>query len=247
MGAKCEDGGDTIMNVVACVYWKGRFKNREKVYTPEWVYILKNMVTRNMPANEAFRFVCLTNVPDEFNGTIETIPLKHNWPGWWGKLELFRPGVFEDGDRVFYIDLDSIIIQSIKPFFDFEADIAIMKSSDVKRYGTQWKDRHGDLAIVKYGSTAMIWTVPFGREFYDEFSYANIVEKKRVRGDQDWIALCNPELAMFPSAWIRKLRNISTKHEPPKDLKILLPMAPGMYLKNKTAAEMYPWIAKVWQ
>ena len=31
------------MNVVACLYWSGVFKNRENVYTTEWVYILRNM------------------------------------------------------------------------------------------------------------------------------------------------------------------------------------------------------------
>lgn len=236
------------MNVVACVYWKGIFRGREKVYTPEWVYILRNMATRNMPEGEPFRFVCLTNVPDEFDDSIEVVPLKHNWPGWWSKLELFRPGVFADGDRVFYLDLDSVIVKSIKPFFDYPADIAIMKSLDTKRFGTEWKDlkNNGDQAIVRYGSTAIVWTVPFGREFYEEFDYVEIVERKRLRGDQDWMALCNPGLAMFDTRWIEKTRHMP-RSGPSINVKIALPMAPGMPLKNKSAAEKYPWIAKLWR
>ena len=198
-----------------------------------------------MPTDEAFRFVCLTNVPDEFDETMEVIPLKHNWKGWWSKLELFRPGVFEDGDRVFYLDLDSVIVQSLIPFFEFDADIAIMKSLDVKRFGTQWKDKYNDKAIVRYGSTAIVWTVPFGREFYGKFNYENIAGRKRLRGDQDWMALCNPNLEMFDPTWIVKLRTLRGM-EPSKNVKIVLPMAPGMWLKNQTAAETYPWIAKLW-
>jgi hypothetical protein len=235
------------MNVVACVYWKGVFKNREKVYSPEWVYILRNMVKRHMPTDEDYRFVCLTNVPNEFDGSVETITLKHNWPGWWSKLELFRPGVFEEGDRVFYLDLDSVIVRDLMPFFDFKADIAIMRSLDAKRYGTQWWFR-GEQTIVRYGSTAIVWTVPFGREFYEKFNYTQFVERKKLRGDQDWMALCNPNLEMFDTRWIMKLRNLKNRHTLlEEDVKIVLPMAPGMRLKNITAAETYSWIAEAWK
>lgn len=54
------------------------------------------------------RFVCLSDskVP------CERIELQHNWPRWWGQLELFRPGLF-DGP-VLYMDLDTTIIRDPK-------------------------------------------------------------------------------------------------------------------------------------
>jgi len=232
------------MNVVACLYWSGVFKNRENVYTTEWVYILRNMVERHM--HTPFRFVCLTNVPNQFDGSVEIIPLQHDWKGWWGKLELFRSDIFDDGDRVLYLDLDSVVLQSLHPFFDFDADIAIMRSLDPKRFGTEWS-KAGENMIVRYGSTVMVWTVPHGRKFYTEFDYDEIVLKRKLRGDQDWMAACNPSLALFPVEWVKKLRHIRYKNIRPKDVKILLPMDPGMPLKNKSAAEKYPWIHKAWK
>lgn len=33
----------------------------------------------------------------------------NGWPGWWSKIELFRPGRFHGFDRVVYFDLDTVI------------------------------------------------------------------------------------------------------------------------------------------
>lgn len=37
---------------------------------------------------------------------IPSIPLKHNWPGWWSKMQIFRPDI--EGD-IFYLDLDTTV------------------------------------------------------------------------------------------------------------------------------------------
>jgi hypothetical protein len=57
-----------------------------------------------------YRFVCLTDM--EVPG-IETIPLIHGWPGWWSKIELFRPELF--GNRsVLYLDLDTVVVGDLE-------------------------------------------------------------------------------------------------------------------------------------
>lgn len=53
------------------------------------------------------RFVCLSDI----EVPCEHIPLKHGWPGWWSKIELFRNGIFKG--KVFYLDLDTVIISPI--------------------------------------------------------------------------------------------------------------------------------------
>lgn len=50
------------------------------------------------------RFVCLTDMGLD----CETIPLRHGWPGWWSKLELFHPDMRALGP-IFYADLDTVI------------------------------------------------------------------------------------------------------------------------------------------
>jgi hypothetical protein len=50
--------------------------------------------------------VCLSDV----EVPCRRIPLLHGWPGWWSKMELFRPDLRGD---FFYLDLDTIVRGSI--------------------------------------------------------------------------------------------------------------------------------------
>lgn len=70
-------------------------------YTPEHVQWLHSQLP---PEAEA---VCFS---DSHIPGIKTIPLKENWPGWWAKLELFRPDIQED---IFFLDLDTVITGDI--------------------------------------------------------------------------------------------------------------------------------------
>ena len=70
-------------------------------YKPLHVLALKAQCAKYAPEAS---FMCLTDV--EVEG-VETAPLLHKWPGWWSKLEIFRPDV--TGDFV-YMDLDTVIV-----------------------------------------------------------------------------------------------------------------------------------------
>lgn len=71
-------------------------------YGPEYVYRLQAGVREHLPGA---RFVCLTDTPDALRG-VKCIPLLHCWPGWWSKMELFRPDIAGD---LLYFDLDTVI------------------------------------------------------------------------------------------------------------------------------------------
>lgn len=73
------------------------------IYTPEWVLRLARGFERH--TSVPYRFVCLSDMEIP---SVEVVPLEQGWPGWWSKIELFRPGLF-DG-TVFYLDLDSIVV-----------------------------------------------------------------------------------------------------------------------------------------
>lgn len=73
------------------------------IYTPEWVRKASGMLAN------ADRFVCLTDM--EVEG-VETRPLMHGFPGWWSKMELFRPGALDAGRWVFF-DLDTVILGDV--------------------------------------------------------------------------------------------------------------------------------------
>lgn len=51
-------------------------------------------------------FACLSNV---IVPGVTTLLLRHNWPGWWSKLELFR----EDFGPVLYVDLDVVVVRDV--------------------------------------------------------------------------------------------------------------------------------------
>ena len=42
---------------------------------------------------------------------VERIPMRHDWPGWWSKMNLFDPDI--PGD-LFYVDLDTVIVGGIE-------------------------------------------------------------------------------------------------------------------------------------
>lgn len=82
---------------VACVLSVG-----EKCpYDTKYVEILRDSVERHL--KEPYRFVCLSNV----DVPCERVELKYGWPGWWAKLELFRPDI--EAERILYFDLDTVI------------------------------------------------------------------------------------------------------------------------------------------
>lgn len=72
-------------------------------YTPDWVARLSAGVVRLAPG--ITRFVCLSDLDLRVRG-IETVPLVCGWPGWWSKMEAFRPDL-SDGTTVF-CDLDTV-------------------------------------------------------------------------------------------------------------------------------------------
>lgn len=87
------------MITVACVLRSGG------MYDAEWVRKLRDGVARHLRLQH--RFVCLSDV----DVPCERIPLVTGWRGWWSKIELFRPSLFEG--TVIYFDLDTVVVGSL--------------------------------------------------------------------------------------------------------------------------------------
>ncbi len=69
-------------------------------YTVAHAQVLAQQIEKQAPFHE---LICLSDV--EVPG-VTTIPLHHNWCGWWAKMELMRPDI--DGDLL-YFDLDTVV------------------------------------------------------------------------------------------------------------------------------------------
>lgn len=80
------------------------------VYTPEWALRLHRAVGRHLTLPHRFVLLSDAEVPG-----IETVPLRHAWPRWWAKVEIFSPWVEELG-RCLYLDLDTLVTGNIDDF-----------------------------------------------------------------------------------------------------------------------------------
>lgn len=80
-------------------------------YKPEHVIRLSDQLrTRHAQAE----LICLSDIDVE---GVTTVPLLFDWPGWWSKMELFRPDVLSGG--FLYLDLDSAIVGDVADFAAF--------------------------------------------------------------------------------------------------------------------------------
>ena len=87
---------------VLCVLKSGGY------FTEDYVTRLRNMIERNTTV--AYDFICLTDLPGVH--TWDTRDLRDDLPGWWSKIELFRPGLVTT-ERAVYFDLDTLILGNI--------------------------------------------------------------------------------------------------------------------------------------
>lgn len=82
---------------------------------------LRDAVARNLTLPH--RFVCLSDVDVP---TVETIPLRHDWPRWWAKVEMFAPEHDALG-RKLYLDLDTVITGNIDGFGAYDGPACITR------------------------------------------------------------------------------------------------------------------------
>lgn len=149
---------------VACVY------RPSKDYTDEYVYRLHAGVREHLFLHD--RFVCLTD--RELPG-IECVPFERNWPGWWSKLELWRPGLFTG--QVAYFDLDTIIRRDICDIFNTRREFASL---------TNWSKPH------RLASGVMTWQASDKlTPLYESFQLSRDAPRYSLSmerwGDQGWI------------------------------------------------------------
>lgn len=131
---------------VACVYKPGGG------FSDDYVYRMRDSLAQHSKAHT--RFVCVT---DQKLPGIECVPFTRRAIGWWNKLELFRPGLF-DG-RVAYFDLDTMFVGDITDMLQ-EDDFRFMCTTDWLGRGTtinstmmMWDARCAEIGAIYSAST----------------------------------------------------------------------------------------------
>lgn len=157
------------MLTVACVLRTGGD------FDATWVEALERACFERI--TEPHKFICLTDIP--IRGAprvswIDWIPLEHNWPGWWSKIELFRPGLFPEGEPVLYFDLDTVVTRDITHLSrTIDCDLILLR--DFYRLQTGW------------GTGLMGWTGSQLDDIYQTFKARAQNYIGQFRSDQDFI------------------------------------------------------------
>jgi hypothetical protein len=210
------------MLTVACVLKSGG------IYTPEWVDRLQRGVSEYLKATH--RFVCLSDV----DVPCERVPLEHDWPGWWAKMELYSlPG------PVLYFDLDVAILGSLAAFLTVET-----KAFDQRSFGA-WP---GLTAIRdfyrpdrEFNTSVML--IEGRGDLYDAFLRQSAQIMNAWRGDQEWLSSVAPDTHVWPNGLVQSFK----KHGRTKFGYALAPTAPVVVFHGKPKMPDAPgWPQEYW-
>lgn len=117
---------------VACVLKSGG------PYDAEYVHRLYEGVSAHL---DCFTWNCLSDVPE-----VATEPLKHNWPRWWPKLELFRRF---HGEPTLYLDLDTVVVGDLSDITDSIGQMVMLtdftRPNDLASGVMGWTGHHAHL------------------------------------------------------------------------------------------------------
>lgn len=151
------------MLTVACV-----FKESE-TYKRSHVDRLEQLVAHHM--SQPYKFVCVDD---------------SELPGWWAKIDLFRPGRFRG--RVLYLDLDTTVIGGLDDLANYPpAFAAIGNFAEIKEANK-----------ARFNSSVMAWDADDAGHLFTEFT-ASVMD--RMKGDQDWISERMLDAQEFPADW----------------------------------------------
>ncbi len=218
------------MTTVVCVWVHGHVP-----FTSDYVIRLASMVKRHM--DRPYRFVCLCDKPYMLsrNEGIERILIskpEKNVFGWWSKLSVFNEAHGFKG-RMIYLDLDTLVMQSLAPILDYPSKFALIP------HGGTFRSRAGLKVLDRFNSSVMVWDAGVNRHLWDDWSPA---VAKLLWGDQDWISDQMPEADTMPLSWFPRISELK-EARPSPEAKVILIKKP----KNEDAARLYPWVAEAWR
>jgi len=139
--------------IFVCVYKSGGD------YDPQYVKALRQGLEDFCP--EPFKFWCFTDQPQAVIKYCDTVVrLLDDLPGWWSKLEIFRP--IYNREKIVYLDLDVLIMKDLSEFIKIIKNTEgplMLRSRDPIGHKNDWPS-----------SSIMSWSGTEMTKVYEEFS-----------------------------------------------------------------------------
>jgi len=211
------------------------------IYTPRWVDALRAGIRRWAPPE--VDFLCLTDLPARAL-SCPSLALRHDWPGWWSKFEVFRDDVAEPGSWLLFMDLDIVPIGDLRPLLTRPEPIVATED-------WTWRGTFGS-AVMRFRAGSL-------RPLYDRFlAEAEAAQRKtyvkgydnRIYGDQLAMEKLLKEGGFWPEVhWIQAvLPGFAFQPHRPR-----LPGPPDggalacFWGKNGKPHDYGGWITALWQ
>lgn len=140
----------------------------------EYVNVLFDMVRRNLSPNIQAKFACLTDDAEGLDSYIKVMKLPVDITGWWGKLYLFKDGLFPKNERVIYLDLDTLITGPLEKIAAYDGDMAMLRDF---------------YSVNRVGPGVMLWRAGVGSEIWNEWEERG--RPTNYMGDLWWINSLN--------------------------------------------------------
>lgn len=168
------------MLTVCCFLWQDPCSPRRNVYVYDerHVHALQQMVTKHLSLPH--EFICVSDRPIEGVRTIR-MDTRTFIPGTrYAKLMLYQPEGPLAGKRVLYLDLDTVIVDSIDPVVDRDEDLVLWRNPNF-----------GQPARARYNTSIILHTCGTRPEFWHDFdrnTTPRMLRRKWGGTDQAWVS-----------------------------------------------------------
>ena len=181
---------DTAEKTVVCMKWGA-------LYSAAYVNVLFNACRKYISA--PFRFVCFTDQAEGLADGILVQPIPefglsptHYRHGAWPKLGVFLPHEGLLNGRCLFIDLDTVLLDSLDPFFTVEGDLVCIDSRP-------WRYKEGPprtgTGIFAFSAGKLNWII-------DRFLDQPEAFVQRYKIEQDFLHGEVPNIRYWPEGWV---------------------------------------------
>lgn len=167
------------------------------LYSAEYVNVLYRACQRYISGE--FRFVCLTGEPQGLLAGIDVFPIpdiglehSHYYDGAWPKIGVFSSDLYGLRGRCLFIDLDTVILDSLDPLFDVPGQLVAINNAP-------WSNS-------RMSSRTMSSVFAF-----DIGNLAHVVDNLKIRRDvliakykieQEYLHHAVDEITYWPQDWL---------------------------------------------